>query len=999
MQDRKTQKGADIPVTIAVMALAVVGLIVAAGSNLQIILSDISNLTPLFEENLTVLSVVTATFSFAAAWTSSQWRRKFKLTKQGSRLENLIGKKHERRFLWTDLLLGVFLGAIGFLACGASITNRKLPLDVTVLQQTIWETTELAASCLFAISVFILAIALKNPVLKLFRKKESDQKCLPTFPNTPNTVTIGSINEHADGPTPSWLTLGKRALNGNVIVTGSIGSGKTQGTILTYFDQILSNFDPVPSVLIVDPKGSFAPEAIKIINSKGFNKRCLHFTLNGKLSFNPIYVPNALKNAKFSDVAYMIQSAASNFMGRSSGSAFWETHSLTLIRNALAYCAAKNEYYTLLDLHETILAIIADEIPEKIKEILETKKFDKEEHFNLMKSYDYFGLQFKSMDDKIKTSILATATAFLDQFQEFQANRIFCPPKNQKRLNSLDEAIDQGKFIIVDIGSPALAKSMGTMIKLIYQQSVLNRLKNPKRDRSTPSLVLIDEYQDVVTTSNGTLIGDERFYSKAREANAISIVATPSLMSLYDAIGSETASKSLFQCFRTRIGAHSSDVATIHTFQELIGQEDREKISHSFSESSQNAQLNHMIGGFESNNSNISESISKSMHRESVVTGKEFCSLASFEAIALVYDGVKTAFYKIFLKPYFLSDKATKHVDILKAMAAAASLLLVVNPSLALGFPDICSVVKSTDFSTCMEFRVSACTCGYPPHPCAQFNYYIPTSFIEVHPNPGETFFGGLPAARRQLSRLGVRGTPYGAEGDDDTQSFQAHTLSIPLASTVMQGLPCSSTWRDSTCFEAMSEHLEPSWSTGSGDKLQPSFLAWIANPKACLIAGAARSMSGGGPTSYNPGSPMCSVPTPLSQYPPSSHEACNGWGTFYPRGGTYSGPSQTAGALMVASRIKSLASEVFQSTPTVPGEKWQMITPQSSACFREGENIAPLETFKRATEFRRLAGAPPKGYLFAIWQPVSCCKEMDQVPASQALLTAMKAACQGGGL
>jgi hypothetical protein len=220
------------------------------------------------------------------------------------------------------------------------------------------------------------------------------------------------------------------------------------------------------------------------------------------------------------------------------------------------------------------------------------------------------------------------------------------------------------------------------------------------------------------------------------------------------------------------------------------------------------------------------------------------------------------------------------------------------------------------------------------------------------------------------------------------------------MASTVFDALPCADGLRDTTCFGAMSEHLGRKWTTGEADLQQPNFLLWASNPKACLLAGAARSATGGGEPGYSRGSAMCSVSMDaVTSYPPSMHSACNGWGIFYPRGGVYDGPSQTTSALMVAARMKSLSTELFQSAPMSPDEKWQMVYPSSSQCFREGQNVAYLDTAALANDRGRLRGRL-KDYLFVVWRRVSCCKDYTDVPAATAVLSGMRAACQGlGGL
>jgi hypothetical protein len=195
-----------------------------------------------------------------------------------------------------------------------------------------------------------------------------------------------------------------------------------------------------------------------------------------------------------------------------------------------------------------------------------------------------------------------------------------------------------------------------------------------------------------------------------------------------------------------------------------------------------------------------------------------------------------------------------------------------------------------------------------------------------------------------------------------------------------------------------MSEYLGSNWTTGAADSFQPNFLAWSLSPKGCLLKGAAMSISG--ETSVGqPSVPGCAVPMSwMPKYLPSTHSACTGWGTFYPRTGVYNGPSQTTGALMVAARMKSLSNEVFHSTPSGSDELWQMIYPQSTSCFKEGQNVAILDTVKNVRELGRLTSGKLKGYLFVVWSKVSCCRELAEVPTAVAAIAAMNVVCQGMG-
>ncbi len=996
---RVRTKNDDIPMPLALALLAVVLLLLISGSRLERLADLGSSIESLADKNgaLLGISVFLAFTNFLVI--HSVVGKTLSFRRQGSRLRTLTGQSDKSTKKMLQQLIGITVASILAFGVFWFLDSRMIVgVGVNGLPVVLSSVLRINAAISCGIISHYLRLWIKN-----IRQWRALSSALGPRPFRSDGITLGTKVDKPDSPAEKWVEITKKGLCGNILITGSIGSGKTQGTILPYLDQVLGNLKPSPSVLAIDPKGTFIREAVRIVESRGVQDRVLHLKLDGSIRFNPIYVDDVLKMGRFLDVAQMIRAAAVNFAGRgSSDSPFWELSAFNLTKNALIYCAAVYGYYTLNDLYKVMVDAVDSNVAGKLDEILGNGDLGEEEAHNVREALVYFNQEFQSFDPKLKTGILATATSFLNQFQEYQASRIFCPPEHERTVKSMDEVVDGGKILLFDINTPGLARAMGTFIKLHFQRSVLNRLIDEDRTTDRPALLIVDEYQDVVSSGYGSMAGDDRFLAKGREANAITIAATQSLSSIENSLGRSHAAKELCQNFRTRIACHSTDLSTIRTFQDLIGEEEREKTSHSYSELSQDTRRNYMLGGFDADNANISESVSKSMQREWLVTGKDFSRLKSFESLALIFDGIKTEFVRLNLKPYFLRHKIVEHRQLHKMITATAACTLAVGVtagSSARAFPNLCDVVKQPEFSSCLDYQVGACTCGYPPHPCASFSYYVPDTFVEVTDEPGSTKFTGLPGVETQLASGGMTKLPFGTEGGD-FNAFHAHTLPVPFSSIALSAMPCGGGSPDTTCFGGMSEHLGANWTTGAADIMQPNFLAWSASPKGCLMYGAARSVAGGGEGSSGSVGASCSVPIGwLTQYPPSTHSACNGWGSFYPRIGIYEGPSQTIAALMVGARLKSIAGDVFRSNSTSPMEKWQMIYPSASSCFREGQNVGLLEVPLMANDRGRMAGRL-KDYLFVTWKRVSCCKEVHEVPIGSALLASLRAACQGlGGL
>ena len=308
-------------------------------------------------------------------------------------------------------------------------------------------------------------------------------------------------------------------------------------------------------------------------------------------------------------------------------------------------------------------------------------------------------------------------------------------------------------------------------------------------------------------------------------------------------------------------------------------------------------------------------------------------------------------------------------------------------------FPSVCSVVKTPDFRKCLKLNISPSMCGFPPRPCARFSYSIPQYFIEVT-GSRETFFKELPAAQAQL-HLTKEVLPVVAEDDEGAFSYHSHTINVPFAAWVFNELPCGGASWDLFCFSAMSEHLGRLWKTGEADLWQPAFLAWSLSPKACLLKGALTSTTGESRPSNYPSIGACSFDRSwMKRFPPSNAPVCTGWGVHFPRYMTVNTSDQTTASLVIASRIKSLGSEVFQSVPSHEGETWQMLYPQSSSCFKEGQNIGLLR-LKRVNEIGRFSSGKIKNYLYVVWKPVSCTKDAYWVPGTYAWLAALEGACR----
>ncbi len=280
---------------------------------------------------------------------------------------------------------------------------------------------------------------------------------------------------------------------------------------------------------------------------------------------------------------------------------------------------------------------------------------------------------WKFFRSEVKTSIIQGIAVFLSLFEtDPDVRRVFCPPKalyEGKKCDAdpqgwvlppFDELIESGKIVGLNFPvalNPALAKVVGTLMKIDYQRAV--QLRIPKMDAEPdrhfrPTVFICDEYQNYATVGGDNPTGDERFLSISRQPKCIPIVATQSVSSLKEALPNEGV-KTLLQAFRTKIFLSTSDPDTARFASEICGKTDRTRISYTVSESSTNPNVGWLSGRTSSNKGSVSASKQYQKHKEPLFDERVFFELKNAQAVAAVFDGVTPhAATYCYLKPDFL---------------------------------------------------------------------------------------------------------------------------------------------------------------------------------------------------------------------------------------------------------------------------------------------------------------------------------------------------------
>ncbi len=448
--------------------------------------------------------------------------------------------------------------------------------------------------------------------------------------------------------------INEKGLYQNILITGTIGSGKTSSAMYPFTRQLIEynsdNKKEKLGLLILDVKGNYHKQVEHYCNLYGRKKDLIVLSLDGNIRYNPLDKPNL----KAQVLANRLKTILTLFSSKSS-EPFWLEKAEQILTECIKLCRLYNNgYVTFLELHKLIT--IPDYYSSKIvilRNLFLAGKLSKEDCFNLLSSIEFFEKEFLKLDSRTMAILKSEITRITGCFvSDYQIQKVFCPIKEEINFKGFRNLISQGKILVLNMNLSEfknLSKIIAAYLKLDFQTEVMNRLSHYKNNSFRSVAFISDEFHEYVTST------DADFFAQSREAKCINIVTTQSYTSLLNTLDNQNTTKAIIQNLINKFWFRTDDIFTIEDAQKQIGKEEKTKISKTISENAKTTNFNVITKKFNSLDSNISESINSYSQFDYIFDTNFFTQkLETFSCLAFISTG-NTIIppQKIQMIPYF----------------------------------------------------------------------------------------------------------------------------------------------------------------------------------------------------------------------------------------------------------------------------------------------------------------------------------------------------------
>ena len=444
------------------------------------------------------------------------------------------------------------------------------------------------------------------------------------------------------------IYISEKSLYQNMLITGSIGCGKTSSAMYPFTRQLLT-LNSKPGFLILDVKGNYYKQVLEFAEECSRSQEIIIIELGGNYKYNPLDKPNLSPSI----IANRLKSILLLFSPNNSESYWLDIAEQVIESSIIIIRAYNNGFVNFIELHK----LISDEsyFKEKLNNIraaFVANIFSQADIYNISNAIHYLKTNYYSLDSRTFNILRSDISRITNPFvSDFEVLRTFCPSRDEENFYGFDEVISKGKIVVLNMNIAKfrnLSKIIAAYLKLDFQTDVLKQLSTLE-GVLRPMCFISDEYQEYVTSN------DADFYAQSREAKCINIVATQSYTSLLNTLNNQNTVKVIVQNLVNKLWFRSDDIFTIEDIQKQIGKEEKTKTSTTYSENSKHSDYNFLTKNFTAIDSNLSESVNSYSQFEYIYDYNYFTqNLETFTCVGFLLNDSKIMKpQKISMIPYF----------------------------------------------------------------------------------------------------------------------------------------------------------------------------------------------------------------------------------------------------------------------------------------------------------------------------------------------------------
>jgi len=248
---------------------------------------------------------------------------------------------------------------------------------------------------IYIFSYCFSAVIIANSIYNLFIKNHAPKK-LDILPPKPDCTPDGIHLYIGDSTvTREKFYIPEKGLYQNILITGTIGSGKTSGAMYPFTKQLIKYTDSQGrklGMLILDVKGNFYKQAKLYAEQYDRLDDLIIIELGNKVKYNPLDKPNL----KPIVLAHRLKTILELFSGSNTES-YWLDKAEQVLTESIKLCRLYNNgYVTFTELHKLINT--EGYYKEKLtylRSLFQSGRLSDEEIYNLSSSITFFEEEFR----------------------------------------------------------------------------------------------------------------------------------------------------------------------------------------------------------------------------------------------------------------------------------------------------------------------------------------------------------------------------------------------------------------------------------------------------------------------------------------------------------------------------------------------------------------------------------------------------------------------------